>query len=383
MGDEKQLEGQLAAYDEFGEAFNQDGDPLKVFDSTFKSISEDPVEIYKSHRLVEENISEDWKRNKIRIIDKWKDHMKVFERHPASPKLNHVGDYIDKELEKGVTSEYIHKQLNIISNMFEYWSNHPKMPHGTGAAKGYNPIEAALEFKKEEISRNKKSKKPHHPMDVEELAHRVRQIKNLLHQTIITTQFKFGLRGGQLSNIKIKEIKLQHDELNDLYPHLGTHHRLQKFDDEDLIYFVPQEERQGGKSERPIIMPIDTETKQILIKYLRQRPPVCKPWLFINNSTGKQMRTDYLTRKIWKPIFHPEYAETEEYKPITSHYARHRFSTYWRKEVGINRELIKYMRGDKQDKLKSGNQDALENYVHTYYSDVKDKFVSSIYKFGL
>lgn len=50
--------------------------------------------------------------------------------------------------------------------------------------------------------------------------------------------------------------------------------------------------------------------------------------------------------EIWKSAFQPEYAETEDYRGITSHFGRHRFTTYWRVEQDLNRELIKYMRGD-------------------------------------
>lgn len=383
MLDEDQFEGQLSAFDEFGLAFEQDEDPLKEFGDTFKNISKDPLEIYKSHRLVEQNVSENRRQNKIRAINKWKDHMRAFERHHACPTINQVGIFIDKEIEKKNSSSYIYKQLNSISNMFEYWSDHPKMPHGTGEAKGYNPIETARKFKKEDISKNKKRKKPQHPIGIEELSHRVRQIKNLLHRAVITTQLKFGLRGGQLSNIRIKELKIQHEGLNDLYPDLGTHHRLQKIDDQDIIYFAPWTERRGGKSARPIVMPIDTETKQILTKYLRQRPPVNKPWLFINNASGNQLRTEYLTNKMWMPTFHPKYSETEEFDAVTSHYARHRFNTYWLKEVGLNRELVKYMRGDKQDLLRQGSQDALDHYIHTYYTDISSEYLSNIYRLGI
>lgn len=383
MADGNRLEGQLSAFDEFGEAFKQDDDPLKKFGDTFKRISGDPLEIYKQHRLEKEDVSQKTTRGKIRAINKWKEHMREFERHHACPTVEQVGNFIDKEIGKGNSTSYIYDQLNIISNMFEYWSDHPKMPHGTRNAKGYNPIETARKFKEEEINQNKKITKPQHPMEIEELAHRVRQIKNLLHRTIVATQFKFGLRGGQLSNIMISEVQIQHEEINDLYPRLGTHHRLQKIDEEDIIYFAPWHERPGGKSKRPIVMPIDTETKNILIKYLRQRPPIDKPWLFLKNSTGKKFTTEYLTRAIWKPAFHPEYAETEEFNAVTSHYARHRFNTYWIKEVGLNRELAKYMRGDKQDSLRPESQDALDHYIHTYFTDIKTKYLSNIFKLGM
>jgi integrase/recombinase XerD len=255
------------------------------------------------------------------------------------------------------------------------------MPHGTDEAMGYNPFDAAQSLKKEAIRNIDSSSKPQHPMPVEELGHKIRNIKNILHTAVVTSQFKYGLRGGQVCAIKIPDVNIHHSGLKDLYPNLGTHHRVSDFD-HDVIYFPTREEQPGVKSERPTVMPIGTETKKVLIKYLRQRPPVDEPWLFLSNSTAQKLDTDKINKYMWKPVFHPEYEETDRFQSVTSHYARHRFSTYWRKEIGINPELVKYMRGDKQKELEN-KPDVLDNYIHTYYEDVKDKYLSNVYRFNL
>ena len=193
-------------------------------------------------------------------------------------------------------------------------------------------------------------------------------------------QFKYGLRGGQTSNIQIPDIQINHKELNDLYPEMGTHHRLQDINDE-AIYIPSRFERSGNKSARPSIIPIDSELKTLLVKYLRQRPPINHSYLFVRNGNGNNITTNYLTESVWKPAFHPTYSETDKFESVTSHYARHRFNTYWKKEQDINREYLNYMRGDgKED---PNYPDSISTYVHTYYNDISDLYLSKIYKFDI
>lgn len=383
MSEKPEDDDELSAFDEFGEAFNQDEDKLREFDKKFKQLDENPLELYKNTRLDGENITKDRIQLKKSNIDRWKRHMARYDRHAACPSTKHAGDFIDSLIAEDLSQDYTKQILRIIKNMFDYLSKHPKMPHGTGGAKGYNPIEAAMMFKEDKIDSETCNKARSVPrITVEELGHHLRNVKNLLHVTVMNTQFKYGIRGSQVCHIQLPEVKIEHEELNELYPSLGTHPRIQDMDG-DVIYFASRDETPGVKSERPTVMPIDRETRRLLVKYLRRRPPIDSPWLFINNATGNQLRTDYLNRSIYKPAFHPEYSGSEEMRPVTSHYPRHKFTTHWKKEMDINHELVKYMRGDKQGELKDNKADAVEYYVHTYYEDIKDLYLSNIYKFNL
>lgn len=373
---------ELSAFDEFGTAFDITGDPLLEFDHSFKNIDEDPIEIYIEYHIENQDLGDSRLTAKKTILSRWCEHMEDYDRHSVCANAQHVGEYIDKEILKENGSRYIKAQLQIISNLFEYLSSHSKMPHGTGEAKGFNPVDTAQAFKMKEIEKHDSKKKPQHQITVEELSHKVRDIKNILHRAVIVTQLKYGLRGGQVSNIYISDLNIEHEELNKLYPKLGTHPRLDGFEG-DVIYFVPNSEREGGKSKRPIVMPIDRELRRLLVNYLRQRPPIDDPHLFLNNSNGKPLYTRWINKRIWKPNFHPDYDETEAYDSVTSHYARHRFGTYWSKEIDANFELIKYMRGDKQSTLKNRSSDVLDNYVHTYYADIEDLYLNNIYKFNI
>ncbi|GAB7008979.1 hypothetical protein [Halorubrum trueperi] len=383
MSEKPEDDDELSAFDKFGEAFNQDEDKLREFDEKFRQLDEDPLELYKSTRIGGQNITKKHIQRKKSNIDRWKRHMAGYDRHAACPSTRHAGDFIDVLITEDLSKDYTKRILRIIRNMFDYWSKHPKMPHGTGDAKGYNPIEAAMMFKEDKINSETASEARSVPrITVEELGHRLRNVKNLLHIVVMNTQFKYGIRGSQVCHIQLPEVKIEHKELNELYPSLGTHHRIEDMDG-DVIYFASRDETPGVKSERPIVMPIDRETRQLLVKYLRQRPPVKSSWLFINNATGNQLQTGYLNSAIYKPAFHPEYSGSDEMRPVTSHYPRHKFTTHWKKEKDINHELVKYMRGDKQGELKNNKTDAVDYYVHTYYEDIKDVYLSNIYKFNL
>lgn len=68
---------------------------------------------------------------------------------------------------------------------------------------------------------------------------------------------------------------------------------------------------------------------------------------------------------------------------MTSHFGRHRFTTRWRVEQDVNRELVKYMRGDKPAGKSAKTREAIDAYLHTYYEDIRDLYVESIYKLNI
>lgn len=381
MTEKKGREDQLSAFDAFGEAFGLDEDPLKAFDRQFKQSDASPIEIYCKSVIMQKNNVQRTNSREVLKINHWVKHMDQYDRNAACPSVSHVVEYINEEISKGNLPDTITGKLSVLKRMFEYWSNHPQMPHGFGEAEGFNPVVSAYELKKNDIQGNEKSEeKLPHPISTEELGHVIRQVKNVLHRSFIVCQLKHGSRGGQTCNIQIQDVKLNHKELNNLYPNLGTHPKLGDIED-DVIYYPPVTERQGGKSKRPIVLPIDNELKQLLVRYLRQRPPVEKSWMFLNPANCEKITTEYASRQFWKGAFHPEYNETEMYLPVTSHYARHWFNTYWKKEINVNTEYLKYMRGDKQGDLNTDPQDVIYTYIHTYYSDIRDEYLRNIFKF--
>ena len=88
--------------------------------------------------------------------------------------------------------------------------------------------------------------------------------------------------------------------------------------------------------------------------------------------------TEGNTNNPWKENFHPEYAETERYEAVTSHFGRHRLTTYLRVEQDVSKELVKYIRGDKDGTW--GEKSTIDTYIHTYYENVEPVYRDAIFK---
>jgi hypothetical protein len=85
----------------------------------------------------------------------------------------------------------------------------------------------------------------------------------------------------------------------------------------------------------------------------------------------------------WKDTFWPEYDETAEHRAVTNHFGRHRFTTYRHVEQDLNRELVKYMRGDTPRDASNGGRDAIDEYLHTYYEDIDPIYREGMFTLGL
>jgi len=203
-------------------------------------------------------------------------------------------------------------------------------------------------------------------------------VTHVRDRAVIACQLKLGLRATELCNIKLSEITIENSELQRHYPELGTHSALDKI--ENAIYI--SHDRDGNKSRRPRVLPLDDELRRVLLRYLLTRPDTGSEWLFLSHTTYAQMHREYVSA-IWEDAFHPEYEESEDYAAVTSHFGRHRFTTYWRVEQDLNRELIKYMRGDTAGARNIEERGAIDEYIHTYYEDVESIYRESIYKLNI
>src|SRR5699024_8750415 len=105
-------------------------------------------------------------------------------------------------------------------------------------------------------------------MSVDDLADVIEDTTHLRSRAIIIMQLKLGLRAGELGNLKLSEISLQNQVVQDHYPEMGTHPRLE---DKPNAVYIPHD-REGNKSQNPRALPLDDETRRALIRYLLIRP---------------------------------------------------------------------------------------------------------------
>jgi len=183
-----------------------------------------------------------------------------------------------------------------------------------------------------------------------------------------------------VSNMQLGDVALENAEIQRHFPELGSADYLR--DHENAIYIPPGKERDRNKSQRARMLPLDGELRRVLARYLQVRPTANgSPWLFLSDKSHSKIDHKRVNA-VWKSELHPEYAETEEYQAVTSHFGRHRFSTFFRKERNWQEEDVQYMTGHKGS-YDSDKHDSLSTYVHTYYEDIKDRYLDEIYKFGL
>lgn len=116
-------------------------------------------------------------------------------------------------------------------------------------------------------------------------------------------------------------------------------------DRENAIYIPP--DWQKGKSERPRVVPLDVEMRQLLYEYLLIRPESPEPWLFLTKHKDLKM-DDTNVSDVWHKYFRPEYGPNERYRGISAHYGRHFFTTWFSEQMSATEAQIKYLRGDKQ-----------------------------------
>lgn len=357
MTDDKE---QLAA------AFGTDTDPLASHEATFETAGVDPFEPFRTD-VLKSAVAPRTRSNYDTLWRQWCEHMSRVGRHPACPSVEHVRGFARHELEtKGNQPRTVAEKLRKLTQVYRYWQQSPVFPHSTG----FDPIRLARMGL--DLSAGERKSPP--PIPLADLREVVDSITHLRDHAIVVCQLKLGLRATELCNLQLAEVNLDEPLLKEEYPELGTHDWLSG---RPNAVYIPHD-REGNKSRRPRVLPIDTELQSVLTEYLLVRPTVDKPWVFLSKTSHSHLRKKAINT-VWKNTFHPAYAETERYRAVTSHYGRHRFSTYWRVEQDLTRELVQYLRGDTPGATKIEELGALDEYLHTYYEDIEETYRERMY----
>ncbi|WP_222919106.1 tyrosine-type recombinase/integrase [Natrinema sp. SYSU A 869] len=347
-----------------------DNDPLVEYIPKFEDLDEyKPFQAFIAEILEPDDLAPRTRGSYERTFRYWIEFMEEEGRHPALPGEGHARRFI-----RVLRDDYDHqpstirKQIQHLDRVWEYWQRESMFPHSTD----FNPFAIALE--KESLG-SSSIKKELPRIDESELREQLQDLLHIRDRAIVISQLKLGLRAGEIQNIQLQDIALEHADLNDHYPDLGTHDKLR--DRDNVIYIPSCHERKGNKSKRPRLLPLDDEMRQVLIRYLLIRPDTGSPWVFLSKAGHRQLSDEKPINRAWSDAFpEDEYGETDEYRAVTSHFGRHRFTTYWMIDQELSRELVKYMRGDKTGK----NREAIDDYVHAYYEDIENRYLEYIYK---
>ena len=353
------------------DAFDRELDPLAEFAPTFDSAEFDPFDLFMEERIEPRDLTEHTRTTYRRVFEQWRDFMHEQGRHPACPSEEHVKDFIRHLRDDyGNPSRTIKMKLQKLGSAYEYWQEDAAFPH----KQDHNPITSA----KEKVNLDPPAIKEPPRLPVDELRDILTDVKHIRERAVIATQLKLGLRATETSNIKLADVDIQNTELREHYPDLGTNPRL---DGHENAVCIPHD-REGNKSKRPRVLPLDDELRRVILRYLLGRPDAGTPWLFLSPERHEQLRGRDVN-DVWKDHFHPEYAETDEHRAVTSHFGRHRFTTFWRVEQDTPRELVKYMRGDKPGAGAHEDRGGIDHYIHSYYEDIEDLYRENIYRLGI
>lgn len=341
-------------------------DPLSKYANALASTDVDPFELFVSDVLSKRSIAPATRSHFRSVFSQWEQHMATMNRHPACPNEEHVTRFIEHEIEHRENAPVtVKEKLRKLVQVYEYWQMDPCFPH----PEGYNPF--TLARSKYSFEAPDQKKPPRIP--VTELREFLSTVPMIRDRSIISLQLKLGLRATELCNITLGEISSDTPDIQRYYTQMGAHPLLRN---RPNAVYIPHD-RAGNKSGNPRVLPLDTEMQELLARWLRIRPDNGQPWLFLTQR-GNQLRKKRING-LWKECFHPEYAESETRRPVTSHYGRHRFTTYWRVERGLERPLIKYMRGDRPDSRSVKDRDGIDEYIHTYYEDIEHTYRKHIY----
>jgi integrase/recombinase XerD len=347
-------------------AFGTDIDPLAVHEPTFETIDVDPFDPFRTD-VLEPGVSRRTQSNYETLWRQWREYMTRVGRHPACPNVDHVQGFARYELdEKGNQPRTVAEKLRKLGKIYAYWQKSPVFPH----AAEFDPIRLA----RMGLDLSFRERKSPPPIPLTELPRLVESITHCRDHALVVCQLKLGLRATELCNLTLGEVHLDEPLLQTRYPELGNHERL--VDRPNAVY-IPHD-REGNKSRCPRVLPLDDELQSVLTEYLLRRPTVDDPWVFLSKTNHNPLRKEAINT-VWKNTFHPQYAETDRYRAVTSHYGRHRFSTYWRVEQDLTRELLQYLRGDTPGATEFGELGTLDEYLHTYYEDIEEIYRERMY----
>ncbi len=350
-------------------AFGRTMDPLAEFTSPFEALDVDPFELFLTEVLAEQNVAEDTWQSYERLIGQWREHMGREGRHPACPNDQNVTAFVDYCVtDRDNQPDTARTKLRRLQSIYEYWQDDPVFPH----PQTYDPFGFALS--KLNLERPPVKEPPRIP--IAELGEIIRSMSHIRDRTIVVAQLKLGLRAMELCNLKLAEVSLDNPELERGYPELGSHEVLAGRP--NAVFIPSRHERTGNKSRRPRTLPLDEELQSLFYQHLLTRPDSGNEWVFQTKSTHNELDQEYVNR-IWTEAFQPAYAETERHRGVTSHFGRHRFTTYWQVDREINRELVKYMRGDTIEGEEI-SREAIDDYVHAYYEDVEACYREQIFE---
>lgn len=220
-------------------------------------------------------------------------------------------------------------------------------------------------------------------ISVEEMRSFLRSVNHPLEQALIATLLKTGVRVGECCNLDLRDVYLDDADVQSAYP---TSHRGALDGRPDSIY-VSSEPTRGAeyngetrsasnKRKRDTVIPIDSELKRLLKRWLAIRPDttVSDPLFVSTAEWGRRvtpsMVRNVVTKRAGERGWYRRGGDAEE--NVTPHYFRHFFTTHLRDRTG-DRGVVKYLRGDVAT-------DVIDTYTHNWGDRVRSVYEENVYR---
>jgi len=242
-----------------------------------------------------------------------------------------------------------------------------------------NPMALVMEEMDESIDADPQRR----DVTVPEMREFVGGIRHPLDRAVVVTLLKTGMRVGELCNLDLRDMTLDHPVARELG--LGGRPQLDNRTDSLYVDSAPargeahngERRTASNKRKRDTLVPVDGELRRMLVGWLAIRPdtPSAAEPLFVN------------TRERWGTRLRPKdvrYTVENHARAfgwyrtgggadenVTPHYFRHFFTTHLRDRTG-DRGVVKYLRGDVAD-------DVIDTYTHNWGDRVREVYEANIY----
>ncbi len=209
-------------------------------------------------------------------------------------------------------------------------------------------------------------------------------VRHPLERAVIATLLKTGIRVGECCNLDIRDVHLNDSDVNAAFP---TPHRGALDGRPDSLY-IPSEPTLGepyngetrsasNKRKRATIVPIDSELKRLLKRWLAIRPDTTsasEPLFVSTDEWGRRVTPPMIRNIVAKRARERGWYRTggNAEENVTPHYFRHFFTTHLRDRTG-DRGIVKYLRGDVAT-------DVIDTYTHNWGDRVRDVYEEHIYR---
>jgi len=211
----------------------------------------------------------------------------------------------------------------------------------------------------------------------------VTDITHPLDRAIVVTLLKTGMRVGELCNLDLRDLRLADDDVAEAY---GTTHRGSLDGRPDSVYVASKPSRgeatngetrnESNKRKRSTVVPLDSELKRVLKRWLAVRPgsrSPAEPLFCSTREWGRRLTTGMVGQIV------TGHAEAHGWyragggaeENVTPHYFRHFFTTHLRDRIG-DRGVVKYLRGDVAS-------DVIDTYTHDWGGKVRETYEANVY----